>query len=478
MSRQPYLTAPQPITTMPPGIPYIVGNEAAERFSFYGMRAILTIYMVKHIVGWHGEQAFYSEEDAKAIYHQFVASAYFFPIFGALLSDWLLGKYRTIISLSLVYCLGHLLLATVPGREGLLIGLTLIAIGSGGIKPCVSAHVGDQFGERNQHLLTRVFSWFYFSINFGAFFSQLLTPMLLVWYGPHVAFGVPGVLMGLATLVFWLGRHKFVHVPPGGTRFLRESFSAEGLQAVAKLVPIYLCVAMFWALFDQQGSSWILQLEKMDLHWQLLGWSGRWESSQIQSVNGLLILVFIPLFSYVVYPVLNKLTPMTPLKKMSIGFFITVLAFVAIALIEEGLEPLDAIAVQAAAERNVPVSDVIAEQVAAGQRLSYGWQVLAYVIMTAAEVMISITGLEFSYTQAPNRMKSLIMSLWLLAVAVGNQFTSLVNRFIKNPDGTNALPGASYYWFFTAVIGVTALTFVVIAATYRERRYIQESEPV
>ena len=89
-------------------------------------------------------------------------------------------------------------------RFGLSIGLGLIAMGSGGIKPCVSAHVGDQFGKTNSHLLEKVFSWFYFSINFGAFFSTLATPLLLEKYGPNVAFGIPGVLMFIATFVFWI----------------------------------------------------------------------------------------------------------------------------------------------------------------------------------------------------------------------------------------------------------------------------------
>ena len=86
------------------------------------------------------------------------------------------------------------------------LGLALIALGAGGIKPCVSAHVGDQFGKQNKHLITKVFGWFYFSINFGSTVSMPLTPWLLEHYGPGWAFGVPGILMAIATFVFWLGR--------------------------------------------------------------------------------------------------------------------------------------------------------------------------------------------------------------------------------------------------------------------------------
>ena len=165
MSEHAYRTSPQAISTMPPGIPFIVGNEAAERFSFYGMRAILFVFMTKYLIAADGTADVMTDTTATAYVHLFVASAYFFPIIGAIVSDWLFGKYLTILSLSIVYCLGHLALALDETRVGLGIGLMLIAIGSGGIKPCVSANVGDQFGKLNEHLLPKVFSWFYFSIN-------------------------------------------------------------------------------------------------------------------------------------------------------------------------------------------------------------------------------------------------------------------------------------------------------------------------
>ncbi|HEX7262286.1 MAG TPA: MFS transporter, partial [Luteolibacter sp.] len=169
-------TTPQEITTMPPGIPYIIGNEAAERFSFYGMRTILVVFMVQylHFMDGTGGSGL-SGNQAVGYYHDFTAWVYFTPFLGALIADVFLGKYRTILYLSVVYCLGHAVLACMGsfGNSGywLLAGLLLICLGSGGIKPCVSAHVGDQFGSKNHHLLSRVYNWFYFSINFGSFFS-------------------------------------------------------------------------------------------------------------------------------------------------------------------------------------------------------------------------------------------------------------------------------------------------------------------
>src|SRR5947209_20557899 len=160
MAKHQYLTSPPKISMMPPGVPYIVGNEAAERFSYYGMNSILVVFMTHLLLNAKGRPAPMSEADADGWYHMFVSCAYFLPIAGAFLADAILGKYRTILYLSIVYCLGHLTLAINHTRIGLVLGLGLIALGAGGIKPCVSANVGDQFGPSNQHLLTRVFSWF------------------------------------------------------------------------------------------------------------------------------------------------------------------------------------------------------------------------------------------------------------------------------------------------------------------------------
>lgn len=444
MARRPYLSAPVPSSRMPGGIPFIVSNEAAERFSFYGMKGILVIFMTKYLMDSSGAMDTMSQGDAMQWYHFFTSAVYFTPILGALLSDIFLGKYRTILLLSVVYCLGHLALALDDTRLGLALGLGLISLGSGGIKPCVSAHVGDQFGKTNKHLMEKVFGWFYFAINLGAFASTLLTPWLLANYGPHLAFGVPGLLMLIATWLFWLGRRRFIHIPAGGMKFLKETFSGEGLSAIGRLVIIFVFVAMFWALFDQTGSAWVLQADRMNLHF--LGVT--WLPSQIQAINPIMIMAFIPLFNWVIYPFFAKFWPLTPLRKISIGFFLATAGFMIPGWIELKL--------------------------AAGVTVNIGWQLFAYAIMTAAEVLISITCLEFSYTQAPKTMKSVIMALFLMSVSFGNLFVSLVNHFIQNEDGSSKLPGADYYWFFSATMLATALVFIVVAWFYKERTYIQE----
>jgi len=296
-----YKTAPTDSSSLPKGIPYIIGNEAAERFSFYGMRAILVVFMTQYLLTSNGQADYMSNDEAKGWFHLFVSAVYFTPILGALISDGILGKYKTIILLSLVYTAGHFALSIDDSRTGLAFGLGLIALGAGGIKPCVSAHVGDQFSQSNSHLLPRVFGWFYFSINLGAFFATLLIPWLLDTYGSSVAFGVPGILMLLATIIFWSGRHRFVHIPAGKKLFIKEVFSKQGLSVLTRLGVLYVFIAMFWSLFDQTASSWILQAEKMDrtiFGIELL-------ASQLPAANPLLVMLLIPIFSYKIYPLIN-----------------------------------------------------------------------------------------------------------------------------------------------------------------------------
>ena len=398
-----YRTSPLPTNKYPPGIPYIIANEAAERFSFYGMKAALAIFLANYLGILGGDN--YSETKATVVVSWFNTAVYLTPLLGALIADTFFGKYRTIMTLSIVYCLGHLCLALM-GIGGfvqlwLLSGLGLISLGAGGIKPCVSAHVGDQFGTGNQHLITKIFNIFYFSINFGAVISNLLIPWVLKWYGPHLAFGIPGILMALATIFFWMGRTKFAHIPAKGAPFLSELFSKEGLSVIGKLIPLVIFVGVFWSLFDQTASRLVFQAERMDR--EIFGLEIL--PSQIQAANPFLILVLIPLFTFVLYPLVGKIVNLTPLKKIGSGLALMALAFAVVSLAQEAIDK--------------------------GETPHVGWQLLAYLILTSAEVMVSIVALEFFYTQAPKKMKSLMMAIFLSSVSIGNFFTAFVNQKIQ-----------------------------------------------
>ncbi len=477
----------QPISTsgMPPGIPFIVGNELAERFSFYGMRSILLVYMTSYLCQPGGELNLFSNKEAEAWVHLFVGSAYLFPILGGLLSDAFWGKYKTILYLSVIYCMGHCLLACMElvgdTKVVLLLGLTLIAIGSGGIKPCVSAHVGDQFGAKNGHLLSKVFGWFYLSINLGAFLSGLLTPFLLearrvegsigesvypffIWlvgeknvgdliFGHHYAFGLPGLLMAIATLLFWMGRKKFAHVRPEGRAYFSQLADRQNLYDLSKLWIIFSFVVLFWALFDQIGTLWQIQCRELDRtlpEWIPVFGGTELLPAQISAVfNPLFILLLVPIFTRYLYPCLNKVTDLTPLKKMGIGLWLMVIAFALVSIIQECL--------------------------ASGLKLHVYWQIIACFILTASEVMVSITCLEFAYTQAPKSMKSLVMALFLLTVSLGNYLTSGVKFFLSDAAGESLLTVTEEFWFWTSLMALGATIYIFVSKYYKMKVRLQDA---
>lgn len=440
----------------PPQIYYIVGNEAAERFSYYGMRSILFVFMTQTLL--------MPANEAKSVYHLFISACYLLPLLGGWLADKYLGKYRAILYLSTFYCFGHGVLALWETKTSLFIGLGLIALGSGGIKPCISAFVGDQFTEKNKHLINRVYDWFYFSVNFGAFFSSLLIPFLLPRFGSGVAFGIPGVLMLLALIIFYAGRKHYVNMPPtsetGGTSFLtvmiyalthlgadrkggdsfidvaRAKYSLEDVDAAKaawNIFKLFTVIALFWALFDQQGASWTEQAAKMDLN--VLGF--KLEASQIQAMNPIMVMVLIPLFSGWLYPFITKMGfEMTMLRKLSCGMLLAGTSFISMGIFQVFIDN--------------------------GAILSVAWQILPYLLLTMSEVMVSITGLEFAYTQAPKSMKGTIMSFWLLTVFAGNLLAATVAAL-------NKFKGPMEFFFFAALMTAASFIFIWVASRYKMR---------
>ncbi len=441
----------------PRQIKYIVGNEAAERFSYYGMKSILTVFMTTSLL--------MLEPEAKSTYHFFGSAVYLLPLLGAFISDRFWGKYKTIMTLSVVYCAGHAVLAIWENRMGLYFGLGLIALGSGGIKPCVSAHVGDQFTKSNKHLVQKVFELFYWLINFGAFFSTLLIPYTLSHYGSHWAFGIPGILMAVATFVFWMGKKYYVHVPPTGKsgggflsivleafeqrkikkapKFLDNALgkydekTVEGARAVVRIIKVFVTVSIFWSLFEQTGSSWVLQAEKMDLMFMGM----KIDPSQLQAWNPLMVMGLIPLFSYVIYPLVERMgIKLTPLRKMATGMYVAAASFLLVGGLQLVLDH--------------------------GGKPNAMWQFFPYLVLTAAEVLVSITGLEFAYTQAPRAVKSTIMSFWLLTVSIGNLLTAYISKI-------NVFQGASYFFFFMFLMLVVSFLFTYAATKYQVQDYIE-----
>ncbi|KAI5107049.1 solute carrier family 15 member 2 [Silurus meridionalis] len=359
-------------TNYPLSISFIVVNEFCERFSYYGMKAVLTLYFI-HYLHW-------SKNFSTAIYHAFSGLCYFTPVLGAIIADSWLGKFRTIIYLSIVYVIGHVVksVGAIPdvGDSSVHIGLSmfgliLIAFGTGGIKPCVAAFGGDQFEEEHTEERRKFFSIFYMSINAGSVLSTLITPILrgdVQCFGGDcyaLAFGVPAALMIIALVVFIAGSGLYRKSPPEGNVLLNvckcigfaisnrwsgskksptwnhwldwaeEKYSKgliQEIKMVLRVLVLYIPLPMFWALFDQQGSRWTLQATRMNMD---LGGGFIIKPDQMQMLNALLILVFIPIFDMGVYPLIRLCRiNLTPLKKMAIGMILAALAFGAATVVE------------------------------------------------------------------------------------------------------------------------------------------------
>ncbi|NWZ62816.1 S15A1 protein, partial [Acrocephalus arundinaceus] len=366
----------------PLSIFFIVVNEFCERFSYYGMKAVLTLYFTRFL---HWDDNF-----ATAIYHTFVALCYLTPILGAILADSWLGKFKTILYLSIIYAIGQAVLSvgsindlTDHNRDGSpdivavnialsMIGLILIALGTGGIKPCVSAFGGDQFEDDQEKQRSYFFSLFYLSINAGSLLSTLITPILrALECGIHtkqecypLAFGIPAILMAVALVVFVVGSKMYKKVKPQGNIMLEVSkcvgFAIKNrfrhrskefpkrehwldwasekydkrliaqTKMVLRVLFLYIPLPMFWAVFDQQGSRWTLQATAMngDFGFQI-------QPDQMQIVNPILIVIMVPVVDSVIYPLIKKCKlNFTPLRKMTVGMFLGSMAFVAAALVQ------------------------------------------------------------------------------------------------------------------------------------------------
>jgi POT family proton-dependent oligopeptide transporter len=416
-----------PRDRFPPSIKYLAWNEAAERFSYYGMTSILALYMARNLG--------LPEHRAIAGFQVFTAAVYLMPLVGALLADWFWGRYRTILWLSFGYVAGHATLAVWESGTGLAVGLGLIAIGAGGIKPCASAFAGDQIPAGKDALLSRLYDLYYWMINLGSTVGTLVIPLLLDRVSPRVAFGVPGIAMAAALAVFWVGRGRYVHVPP--VRSAPPPAASDAAEppargAILRILAIFAPVAAFWALFFQYGSSWTLQADRMRR--DVLGF--QIAAGQVQTLDAALVLTLIPVFAMLVYPAVERRgVRVTPLRKMSVGMFVMVLSFVSAALVEARL--LDA----GAAAPHV------------------AWQIPQYLFLAVGEVLVSVTALEFAYGEAPKRLKSVVMGLWYLTIASGSILTALV-------AWANRFHGVAYYAFFAALMLAAAVVFALVAWWY------------
>jgi POT family proton-dependent oligopeptide transporter len=534
----------------------------------------------------------------------FVSANYFMPLLGAWLSDKLIGRYHTILWVSLIYCLGNGVLAC-SGLAGdvhgkmlcLATGLGLIALGSGGIKPCVSAFMGDQFKPEQSHLLQKAYGAFYWSINFGSFFSFLVIPWIKDESGYAIAFGVPGVLMALATLIFWLGTkyytrkptnrelkhagffkvfwHAFQNADEFKATALLNIFTTIGLPVVAvvlmatlsfttlndaanqilgwsalvaiglwyllvvvlsvlrkmelpdafwaKAAPrhdekeiasarsftpilfMFAFVPIFWTLFDQTNSTWVLQGQQMVtfkfgetylIKLLLPNWSvvaigsgillqlvfsillfRRFSSRTVPSISAGFQILFVvislivsSLFTWFMFYLpkvdigAEQMQSMNPLIVMGLVPLLTLLVYPRIGRFAAPLKRMSCGMFLAGGSYLVVAA--LQQRIEHGAHLCVLWQTVPYLVLTTAEVLFSTTGLEFAFREAAADLKSTIVSFFLLTTTVGDLFVVTVTKLF-GAGSHEASVSTGRFMQYAGMTFVVAVLFSLVAAFYQ-----------
>uniref|UniRef100_A0A9J7ZB19 Solute carrier family 15 member 2 n=2 Tax=Cyprinus carpio TaxID=7962 RepID=A0A9J7ZB19_CYPCA len=525
-------------TNYPVSIAFIVVNEFCERFSYYGMKAVLTLYFI-HYLNW-------DKDLSTAVYHAFSSLCYFTPLLGALIADSWLGKFKTIIYLSIVYVIGHVVksVGAIPdvGDSTLhialsMVGLVLIAFGTGGIKPCVAAFGGDQFDEENTEERTKFFSIFYMSINAGSVLSTIVTPILrgdVKCFGGDcyaLAFGVPAALMVIALVVFISGSGLYKKSPPEGNVLVRvckcigfaiqnrwrnskkspkkshwldwaeEKYPKRLIQEIKmvfRVLVLYIPLPMFWALFDQQVQGYIQLISFVFTDTQIVVTIFHLKGHPLRKMAVGMILaaiafcaatvveinVIVCTFSKIDY-IASKDLLFINTHTENINITVGTDEFYAAANygisqnisvprgeyngvvcetnsnqyhIDLGLLDFGAFYTVILSKKSEGLTTIKMEDIQANN-IHITWQIPQYVFLTAGEVMFSITGLEFSYSQAPASMKSVLQAGWLMTVAFGNVIVLIV------AEGAGMEQWAEFLLFAGLLVAVSII-FSIMAYFY------------
>ena len=439
-------------TSHPTGFWFFFWGELAERSCYYGMRAVLFLYV--------SEQLGFGGDNASTIVALYIAACYFLPLLGGYIADKYFGKYWTIVGFSLPYIVGQLLLSLdcqhylgISPRYFVFVSLALLAMGSGVIKPNISTLMGltyDQYRPGQTQLRSDAFSFFYMAINLGAFASSYAVPRLRTYYGElygyaygyAVAFLFPAGLMAVALVLFALGKRFYAHETLARAHTITPDERAEQWAVMRRLFGVFFAIAFFWMIADQSTSTWIrFARDDFDLH--LLGY--RIDPDAVQALNPGFIVLLLPFISVGLWRLLARFgIHMRPTDKMVIGF--------------------------ALAAASMAIMTVAGLQVSPTHKVSLWWQVLTYFLVTCSELCISPVGLELAFTAAPGWMKGSITGCFLVAVGVGNLLNGVVTRLYGSMGPTN------YFGMLTVVLVLVTLAFVVIARRFN--RIVEEGAAV
>ena len=422
----------------PRGLSTLFFTEMWERFSYYGMRAFLILYMV-HALG-------FDDKHAGSVYGTYTASAWAAAIVGGIIADRWLGQYRSVLYGGIIIALGHFTLAFHP-LPFFYAGLSLIVIGTGLLKPNVSGIVGSLY-EPNDTRRDAGFSIFYMGINLGAFIGPLIAGYLAQKVDWHIGFACAGIGMTAGVVQYILGRNRLQPAVERLERQRRESHVAarERKQAettsgpteptfwgftkvewkrLAAMGVFFVFAAVFWGAYEQAGSTLNLFGDRYSST-TILGFT--FPSSWFVSVQAMFVIILAPAFAWL-WIKLGKLEPSTP-TKFAIGLLCTGVSFLLLMIPARHL------------------------QATPGIRVSPFWLIGCYFIQELGELSLSPVGLSVFTKLSPVKIVGLMLGVWFLADSVGNKVAGYAAGFISSaplPDlfGTVAAVclGASFIAF-------------------------------
>jgi POT family proton-dependent oligopeptide transporter len=483
-------------TGHPPAFWFIFWGEFAERCSYYGMRAILPLYLTSALL--------IPDDRMTSIYSLFKSACYFLPLLGGFLADRYFGKYWTIVGFSVPYVLGHFILG-IETTTALFIALALLAGGSGVIKPNISTLMGQTYDQKRpgqKALLTSAFLWFYFSINVGATFSLFGLPKmrdylrerhlapyelkevvtktedgkeLKTWsmlkegvrtevseqevkdltvqanrYAYPLAFQVPAWLMVGALGAFALGKRFYAVEQVGRSQPSTPEEAAQRWQVLARLFGVFGLIVFFWVAYEQNDNLWTLfardhiaekvvdpdtgkVVETCVL--RLGSWQAEYAPDGFQWINSFLIIVLVPLFGVMWRVIDPKGTRFPATRKIMMGFLWTAAA--------------------------AGVMSVASFHAAGGQKVSAWWMVLGYFVLTIGEILLYATALELSYTAAPDNMKSFVTACFLVTNTLGN----LINTQLSPLYGKTIAEGP-FFAMTAGIVVAAAIAFYFVGRRF------------
>ena len=390
----------------PRGLSTLFFTEMWERFSYYGMRAFLILYMV-HALG-------FDDKHAGRIYGNYTAGVWAAAIAGGIIADWWLGQYKSVLIGGIIIALGHFTLAFHP-LPFFYVGLSLIVIGTGLLKPNVSGIVGALYDPADTRR-DAGFSIFYMGINLGAFIGPIIAGWLAQKVDWHLGFACAGVGMSLGLLQYVLGRR---HLQPAIERLAQRAkpvaasataapsggflgFTLPEWKRIAAMAVFFVLAAVFWGAYEQAGSSLNLFGDRYTTL-RILGFD--FPSSWYVSVQAIFVIILAPAFAWL-WIRLGKYEPTTP-TKFAFGLFFVGLSFVFLL---------------------IPASAI---QATPGLRVSPFWLIGCYFIQELGELSVSPVGLSVFTKLAPVRIVGMMLGLWFLADSVGNKVAGFAAGFIS-----------------------------------------------